>query len=167
MGRLILLPTLKGQARDGFTLIELLVSVTILILLVGVSVSSFISFNERQQLAGAAKELQGLFRSAQARARNGDVPPDCGTLTGYKVQMATDNSIVDIIAVCSNGDITRNEKTLSGGVRPTAAIDMTFLTLRGGVTNPTDITLTLVTGLRTYSFKVTEGGEISGGSFNE
>jgi type II secretory pathway pseudopilin PulG len=153
--------------RPGFTLLELLISVTIMMLLVGLGVASFITFNERQQLTGAAKELQEFFRSAQTRARTGDVPAGCGTFSGYNVQMAIDNPSAQLFAVCSTGDILRSEKTLSGGARPTVGINMTFINLRGGVTNASTVVLRLPSGTLTYSFKVTAGGEITQGNLNE
>lgn len=159
--------THKFTNRGGFTLLELLISVTIMMLLVGLGVASFITFNERQQLTGAAKELQEFFRSAQTRARTGDVPVGCGTFSGYNVQMAIDNPSVQMYAVCSTGNILRSEKTLTGSARPTVGINMTFINLKGGVTNASSIVMRLPSGSLTYSFKVTEGGEITQGNLNE
>jgi prepilin-type N-terminal cleavage/methylation domain-containing protein len=149
----------------GFTLIELLVSITIMMLMVSMGLASYITFNERQQLTGAAKELQTYFRSAQTRARNGDVPSGCVKLEGYNVQMAQDTSIVTVRAICDSGNYVRAEHNLTGGVTPNTAIDMTFKVLSGGVTGAQNITLIL--GSRSYTFKVTTGGEISQGQLNE
>lgn len=151
--------------NQGFTLIELLVSITIMMLMVSMGLASYITFNEKQQLSGAAKELQTYFRSAQTRARNGDVPSGCIKLSGYNVQMAQDTSIVTVRAICDSGNYTRAEHNLTGGVTPNTAIDMTFKVLSGGVTGAQNITLLL--GSRSYTFKVTEGGEISQGQLNE
>lgn len=158
---------LKTTKKSGFTLLELLISVTIMMLLVGLGVASFITFNERQQLVGAAKELQEFFRSAQTRSRTGDIPTGCGTFSGYNVQMAIDNPSVQMYAVCSTGNVLRSEKTLTGSVRPTVAINMTFLSLKGGVTNASSVVLRLPSGDLTYSFRVTEGGEITQGNLND
>jgi type II secretory pathway pseudopilin PulG len=155
----------KQAKTTGFTLIELLITITIMMLMVGMGLNSYISFNEKQQLSGAAKELQTYFRSAQTRARNGDIPEGCVTLQGYNVQMAQDTSTVTVRAVCANGNFIRSEDNLTGSAIPNTAIDMTFLGLRGGVTGAQTITLTL--GSRSYSFKVTEGGEITQGGLNE
>lgn len=157
---------LSRSGLSGFTMIELLISITIMMLLLGVGVASFISFNERQQLSSAAKELQEFFRSAQTRARTGDVPQGCGSLSGYNIQMAVDSPSVQMYAVCSTGNILRSEKSLSGGARPLNAINMTFLNLKGGVTNSNLVVLGLPNGDLTYSFRVTEGGEITQGSLN-
>lgn len=167
MAHLIQLITRKSEKKSGFTLLELLISVTIMMLLVGMGVASFITFNERQQLVGAAKELQEFFRSAQTRSRTGDVPVGCGTFSGYNIQMAIDNPSVQMYAVCSNGNVLRSEKTLTGGARPTVAINMTFLSLKGGVNNASSVVLRLPSGSLTYSFRVTEGGEITQGSLND
>lgn len=171
MQPLIFLPILNNipsgaqEKKNGFTLIELLVSVTILMLIVGGGLASYLTFNEKQQLTGAAKELQTYFRSAQTRARSGDVPSGCDTLTAYSVQMAQDTSIVSIRAICTNGNIVTADHNLTGGVTPNTAIDITFNVLKGGVSGAQNITLIL--GSRSYSFAVTVGGEISQGGLNE
>lgn len=167
MARLIQSTILSKANKSGFTLLELLISVTIMMLLVGMGVASFITFNERQQLTGAAKELQEFFRSAQTRSRTGDIPAGCGAFSGYNVQMAIDNPSVQMYAVCSTGNVLRSEKTLTGAARPTVAVNMTFLSLKGGVTNASAVVLKLPSGDLTYSFRVTEGGEITQGSLND
>jgi len=155
----------KINKINGFSLIELMISITILMLIVGGGLASYITFNEKQQLSGAAKELQTYFRSAQSRARSGDVPPACGTLSGYNVQMFQDDSTVTTRAVCSSGNIITSEHSLTGGVTPSTNIDVTFNVLKGGVTGAQNITLSL--GSRSYTFKVTAGGEINQGVLNE
>lgn len=153
--------------KNGFTLLELMISVTIMMLMVGLGLASFITFNERQQLTGAAKELQEFFRSAQTRARTGDIPEGCGAFSGYNVQMAIDSSSAQMFAICSNGNVLRAEKSLTGGSRPQNAINMTFLNLKGGVNNASVVVLGLPSGDLTYSFRVTEGGEITSGGLND
>ena len=134
-------------------------------LIVGGSLASYITFNEKQQLTGAAKELQTYFRSAQTRARSGDVPAGCTTLTGYSVQIPQDTSIVTTRAVCDSGDVIRSTNTLTGSATPNTAVDVTFNVLKGGVVGAQNITLVL--GSRSYTFAVTAGGEITQGSLNE
>ncbi|MDH5533816.1 MAG: hypothetical protein OEX81_05330, partial [Candidatus Pacebacteria bacterium] len=116
-------------------------------------------------LTGAAKELQTYFRSAQTRARSGDVPSTCDTLEGYNVQMSQDTSSVSVRAVCTNGNIVIADHNLTGGVTPNTAVDITFNVLKGGVSGAQNITLLL--GSRSYSFSVTAGGEITQGVLNE
>jgi prepilin-type N-terminal cleavage/methylation domain-containing protein len=165
MQLLMLLPTHKRKKKNGFSLIELMVSVTILMLIVGGGLASYITFNEKQQLSGAAKELQTYFRSAQTRARSGDVPSGCDKLEAYSVQMAQDTSAVSVRAICTNGNIVTADHNLTGGVTPNTAVDITFNVLRGGVSGAQNITLIL--GARSYSFAVTIGGEITQGALNE
>lgn len=154
----------KQRLERGFTLLELLVSVTIMMLIVGGGIASYITFNERQQLAAAAKELQGYFRSAQSRARANEVPDGCTSLQGYSVQVNQDDSEVRLVAECASGDIERATYVLSGTATPNSAINVSFATLKGGVTGAQ--TITLSQGSRSYSFKVTAGGEITQGDFN-
>lgn len=167
MARLTQSLTLNQVRQTGFTLLELLISITIMLLMVGIGIASFITFNERQQLTGGAKELQEFFRSAQTRARTGDIPVGCGTFSGYNVQMAIDSSSAQMYAICSTGNVLRSEKSLTGSVTPQNAINMTFINLHGGVTNASTVVLGLPNGTLTYTFKVTEGGEITQGAINE
>lgn len=150
--------------HQGFTLLELVISVAIMMLLVGMGVATYLQFNERQQVTSAAKELQELMRSAQTRSRSGDVPPGCGTLSGYLIEGFVGSSQILMYAVCSGGNILRSSLTLTGGVAPVAGINMTFQNLKGGVTNPGIVTLRTPSLTYSYSFLVSQGGEISQGA---
>lgn len=148
----------------GFTLIELLIVVSIIILMVGGGIASFINFNEKQQVLNGGKELQEYLRMAQTLVRVGDTPDGCGKLSGYEV-ISADTGIakeIKLIAVCSNGDIQRKSFFLPESTTLSSDIDITFHGLHGGVTGATSIEVIGNSG-RTYAFEVTQGGEITQG----
>ena len=150
----------------GFSLIELLVVVGILILVVGGGIASFISFNEKQQVVNGAKELQEYLRTAQTLIRVGQKPDGCGTLNAYRVVSSDSGTTkeIKVIAVCSSDDIDRNSFFLPEGTTLSSDISITFLGLHGGVSGAT--TIEVVGGNdRTYTFEVTQGGEITQGGF--
>jgi prepilin-type N-terminal cleavage/methylation domain-containing protein len=150
----------------GFTLIELMIVTTIIMLITGGGIASFLSFNDKQQVLNSAKELQGYLRTAQTLARVGETPTGCDRLIGYKVVTADAGSIkeVSLLAVCSSGDIQRDVFSLSEGVTLSSDIEITFLGLYGGVTGASQIDITSDSG-RSYSFEVSSGGEITQGGF--
>jgi len=150
----------------GFTLIELVVVSGILILIAGGGIASFINFNEKQRVLNGGKELQSYLRMAQTLIRVGEVPDGCGTLNGYKVMSsgAAFSKEIKILAVCSNGDIEKSSFLLPTTTTLSSDIDITFLGLHGGVIGATTVEI-IGASNRTYSFDVTQGGEITQGGF--
>lgn len=152
----------------GFTLIELLVSLTILLLLVGGGIATFVRFNDRQTLLGAAKELQIALRAAQQKAQVMDKPEGCDTLEGYQVSAPIAAPVqVSLIANCTGGDVLRETITLPASISLSSALSVTFHVLQGGIdVASTTITLVGPTG-QEYQFSMSRGGEIGEGAFIE
>jgi len=151
--------------QSGFTLIELLVAITIMFLILGTGVVSYLQFNDRQALLAGVEELKTLLRTAQTRARLGDKPAGCDRLEAYAVQMAVDSSTARLVAICQNDSYQTAEIRLPGNTQLASAIDIQFRVLHGGVINPAEITLVSPFELA-FSFQVSEGGQISAGSFD-
>ena len=90
-------------AQKGFTLIELLVSVSILIIITGLSVAGVITFNQKQGLEDDAKNLASELRKEYSRATGIFYPPGCTTsLTGYRLTMNYLSKDVLVSALCPN-----------------------------------------------------------------
>jgi len=155
----------KQFALRGFTLIELLVSTTILILLFGVGITSYLHFNDNQTVITAGQQVQLLLRTAQKKARVGDKPIGCGILQGYQLSgTTTANARVQLQAVCSAGALVQTEfYDLPNNVTLQQPLLVTFKVLTGGTNQPSSVTLTGVTGT-TYTFTVGAGGDISEGT---
>lgn len=59
------------RLSSGFTLIELLIVFSIMGILMGVGISSYAEFNQRQQIVQSAKRIKNQLRSAQGKALSG------------------------------------------------------------------------------------------------
>lgn len=67
----------------GFTLIELIVAVAISVTIVGLSIASFLEFNDRQRMANAKKELEMMINLTVNQAQAGKMGA-CKKLVGYR-----------------------------------------------------------------------------------
>jgi prepilin-type N-terminal cleavage/methylation domain-containing protein len=151
-------PYLSAHQR-GFTLIEMLVSITVMILLVGGGIASYITFNDRQTLATSGRKLETLLRAAQKKARVGDKPAACNTLNSYEVAVAAQSNVITLSAICANGPHEPRTETLNPQITATQTRQIRFQVLHGGVTNAGTISLT--NGVDTYEIAVSQGGEIT------
>lgn len=90
--------------RKGFSLIELLVSIAILLLLLGMGIAGYISFNDRQKLSQSAELVREAVESAQVSARSGKMR-GCSSLVAYQIDFYNDNGIgvIEIKPRCSDG----------------------------------------------------------------
>ncbi len=149
----------------GFTLIELLVAVSIMVLMFGVGISSYIHFNDNQTAIVTGQKIQLMLRTAQKKARVGDKPAGCGILQGYQVSGSTAvNAVITLSAICNSGTLISAETyTLPNAVKLSQNLLMNFKVLTGGTDQPGTVTLTGGTGT-TYSFTVGAGGDISEGT---
>jgi len=93
------------NSHSGFTLIELMVSVTLIVILSGMSLSNYFQFSQRQAVLNDARNLVTELRKVQAMARNLVYPENCIGLQGYEMQSVGDQS-VSVTAVCSSGSFT-------------------------------------------------------------
>jgi prepilin-type N-terminal cleavage/methylation domain-containing protein len=152
------------QARfrhaGGYTLIEMLIAVAIMLLLVGGGIASFITFNDRQALVGAGKQMVTYLRSAQAKARVGDTPSGCERLQSYQVTAQEASNIVTLEAACENGNFLRNTFVLPSGMTHNNDAFIEFRVLQGGVSGDTNFDIISATTGRVYRIQVTQGGEI-------
>lgn len=162
---LILSPT--PAAQRGFTLIEMLVAITIMLLLFGIGIVSYLRFDSRQQLIQAGEELKSDLRIAQARARTGDRPDGCDRLLAYEVAFTSDQTY-EVREICEPPITSvRSEGVFKRGVRISAipASPIAFRSVHGGVDNPQTFELVLDSSDLRWQVSVTAGGEISGGGF--
>jgi len=90
--------------HKGFSLIELLVSIAILLLLLGMGIANYISFNDKQQLTQSAELVREAVESAQVSARSGKMR-GCSSLVAYQIDFYNDNGtgIIEIKPRCLDG----------------------------------------------------------------
>jgi prepilin-type N-terminal cleavage/methylation domain-containing protein len=147
----------------GYTLIELLVVITIMGLLVGGGIASYIHFNERQTVLAAGKQFLLTLRSAQSKANSGIKPTGCTTLRGYNVTGSNGSSSYALTAVCSNNAaIAVSTFSLGTGITFGSAVNITFFGLAGGASGTTG-TITIASGQSTYTLIVNTSGDVSEG----
>lgn len=146
----------------GFTLIELLVAVSIMLLLTGGGIASYITFNDSQQLQASTKMVQSYMRAAQTKARVGDRPDGCSQLQGYAVRSF--GSTLSMVAVCAGSEFTVQSTELENVGTVTidgSELDVTFNVLHGGAQNSGQVIVTSDSNVNsTESFRVSPGGEI-------
>ncbi len=147
--------------NTGFSLIEMLISIGILMTIVGVGIASFLTFNDRQVVLNAGKDVQGQIKAAKAKAQAGDTPEGCTRLEGYAVRISANGPRSRLLAVCENDDYLDHPVDFPTGVTSTDTIDITFLGLHGGVQGAE--TVTIQSDKWAYAFDITSGGEVSEG----
>lgn len=166
---------MKNQSKNlGFSLIEMLVAIAIMIVLAGLGIASFIRFNERQQVANTAKQIQHIMRTAQSKARVKEIPSGCSTLFSYEVHRSGSGPI-NLRANCQTGvNPQLSSWTAPSGMSVSpGSFSVKFKTLHGsaeikinGVPNNI-LTTNIKKGTEyDYQFNVTSGGEITSGNFN-
>jgi len=135
---------------EGFTLIEMIVAVTIMLVLLGITIIGYTSYNDRQKVKQAALTLKSDLRMARTNATSGKKPLSCNafdeTFTGYKVIFTL--SSYTVVPLCSLGEITEEkvEVTLPSGVSfDPVPYTFTYYPLIKGVSTPPS-TICLTTG---------------------
>lgn len=156
---------LVAPRSPGFTLIELMVAVTILMIMFGTGIASYLHFNDNQTVSSVGQQLQLMMRTAQKKARVGDKPAGCGTLQGYQFTGSTGNSaVMQLTAICAGGvSIASDSYILLPGTSLQQNVQMTFKVLTGGTDQPGTVVVQGTTGT-TYTFTVGAGGDISAGT---
>ena len=98
---------MKAQTKNGFTLIEMMVTLTILIVISGLSVAGVIVFNQQQGIDDDTKALVSELRRVYSKATGIYYPAGCTSLTGYQVIVPspTGSSNMRVVALCSSGNI--------------------------------------------------------------
>lgn len=91
---------------EGFTLIEMIVAVTLMMVLLGLTISGYTSYNSKQNIKQAALTLKSNLRTARTNAMSGKKPLECTeegeTLAGYEVSFTV--SSYTITPQCSSTD---------------------------------------------------------------
>jgi prepilin-type N-terminal cleavage/methylation domain-containing protein len=163
----------------GFTLVELLVSISVVAILSGIGLAAFSSFNRRQIVASATRQLVSDLRLAQSKADSNEKPTACQAsevdLLGYEFIIETANRHYKITPVCALSPPLPSIKTVDipGVIRlacatcpnPNDNVQIFFKTLRQGVASSgfnseSKLTITLTGYGATRSATLTSSGEI-------
>lgn len=155
----------QQKSQGGFTLIELIVAVTIMVLLTGGGIASYITFNDNQQLEGSARQIQSYLRAAQTKARVGDRPTGCTRLEAYKVAVPASTNQLQLLTVCDGGVETQVQVTELTNVESVSTdqgsgLAVEFRVLHGGSSFDGEVTVSSPSNTR-ETFTISSGGEIS------
>ena len=86
------------KAKAGFTLIELLVVMTIIIILSGTALATFLNYQQKRQVQDDASAVAGRLRTVQIKATAVEIPAGCDGVTNYVVTFAAAN--LTVAATC-------------------------------------------------------------------
>lgn len=157
--------------ESGYSFIELIVVIGILMIVVGGSIASYASFQDKEKVKQAALTLKSNLRLAQSKAVSGEKPvlpnatpsADCKKLMGYVLQFS--GTFYSIQAQCTHSDGTQGnagfETTIpvpSGvTVVPSAAL-IQFYPLDQGVSD--ELVVSISSHSHAYQITVTKSGKI-------
>ena len=156
----------QKSMKQGFTLIEMIISITIMLLLLGVTIVGYTSYNDKQKVKQAASALKSDLRMARTNATSGKKPLSCTaqeTFVGYEIIFAS--SFYSMTPRCSDSGLIvseRNTIALPPGVSfdPIPSSFTYYSLMRGVSTPPGQIILT--DGINSITLSVDSStGEIS------
>jgi type II secretory pathway pseudopilin PulG len=159
----MLLPK-RSNSSSGFTLIELLVTAGLALVLIGGSLFSYTTYQNRQTQVTTAKQVISILSSARNRAASGDKPSvGCGTLDGYRARSVENTDMYFVSARCNGTNVEEESYRLAPGYIFTGAFDVIFPTLTGEVT-PSEISVEISKALDPtadlYRFRILPSGVI-------
>ncbi|MEN8253102.1 MAG: prepilin-type N-terminal cleavage/methylation domain-containing protein [Patescibacteria group bacterium] len=152
----------------GFTLIELLVVISIMTLLIGSGIASYLKFNERQILLRDVETVQYLLEAARVGVQTGDLShEDCASLEGYQLEANAGASTITLSVLCKDElgvsqKFPLNNEILDSDTSFTSAVNMIFRPLSKGVEGAGKIEL-LSRDVYQYTIEVSSGGAINTG----
>jgi type II secretory pathway pseudopilin PulG len=145
----------------------MLVTITIMLLILGGGLTSYLQFDARQRVLTAADQIEVALRTAQKRARVGDKPTGCETLQGYTVQLQAGSGNLMLLANCDVAgapeDFPVETQLLRGSTTAVSSVNVQFNVLAGGVAGAEAIQIQ--SGDLRYEVEVTSGGEILNNGF--
>ncbi len=105
----------KRKFQRGFTLLEIMVVFTLLSVVSGVGLFSFLEFNQSQELNQSARDISLFFEKARANTTSFVKPAVCEdrTLEGYSVRYCGAETCTDEDSVYEMNVICGNEEFLS------------------------------------------------------
>lgn len=134
--------------QAGFTLIELLITITIIVLVTGTAIASYVAFNEARQLDVDTRSFLSSLNRLRSRAIFLEFPDECTGLVGFSIESAMGESgLLDSVytyANCSEG--VRGEETikiLESSVF-SAPVSISFLPSSGAISTGEDEVVSIV-----------------------
>lgn len=140
------------KRNSGFTLIELLVTVSIIVLVTGISLSAYLTFNESRQLDVDVRDFMSMVNRIRSKAIFLEYPDDCTGLNSFTFETVVGQSgnldSVNYYATCSEG--RRGEQTVFVLKSSAFAVggSVSFLPISGATTSDqnSEFTISLLKG---------------------
>lgn len=125
---------MRRRDNSGFTLIELIVVISIIALMSGAGLATFLNLRDRRIVLADARLVEQNLREAQRRAFAGEKPSECGTnpLTGYQVRI--EQGSIYQSAICPGSTIPEVQVDMSGSVLTATLGSFVFGSTKGGAT---------------------------------
>ena len=165
----------------GFTLIELLVVLSIMIILVGVGLATYLKFEERQQTEILSRNLREVFISARQKARFRE-KIGCESsegIIGFRAQLSRSDGQITagVFSICGNDRVNYQPEVLGETILSFSddqyqlsveelPFFVDYFTLYGGAKIHGDDTIltqniTITAGDTIYGFSLDKGGDIT------
>jgi len=109
----------------GFTLIELMVTITVLMIMSGLSLSAYLKFNNGQNIQNDSRQLIAEINRVRTLSSTLQYPTGCSGLTGYRIRN-TSSTKIQVTAECAV-PIVYDEVTILKTSEFTQNFDVTFL----------------------------------------
>lgn len=135
--------------QRGFTLIELMVTVTIVVLVTGISISAYLTFSESRQTEIDAKSFLSAVRKVRFKAIFLEYPDDCTNLSSYFFETVSGTSgVLDSVhyyAVCSQGQRGETTEKVLSTTTFDSATSFSFLPISGNLSSTEDVEVSITT----------------------
>lgn len=145
----------------GFTLIELLVSISIILMITGLSIATYTRSRERRVAFNEARLVADLIQGVKRKVLAGEKPLNCvgSSLSKYEVRINT-TSQLQVWAICDGFDTQVDELNLLRALitDPDVGTIIEFKTVIGGVTEET---ITVCGYNNEYQIEVSTAGSVS------
>lgn len=158
--------------KKGYSLIELLVVISVMLLVLGGGIATYMSFNEKQTVLEATNQLKTYLFQAQSNARNGIIVGCVFPLKSYRISVSSyDPPELSIREICDDGTPygsvgSVSVKSIPSGIS-ISPFTVDYKVLHGGIIGAdSDLQITVSGNNRNYSFKITRGGEITTGEWD-
>lgn len=171
----------KRIVSGGFTLIEMLVAISIMLLMVGGGIASYVTFQERRLVITEGQELTDFIRLAQQKASVKQIPKQTSIcnqgsetkrLVGYRVTKTNATNIY-IVGLCGSSDsvysannVTDNDYAYtlpSGFTTNPNTWQFDFFSLQGTPVVPAGSVLLRKNGTSVdFTITITAAGAVSG-----
>lgn len=140
----------RNSLNSSFTLIELLITVTIIFTFSGLSIASYNSFTQNQQLKNEAKKFTDVLELARKKSIAGDLSNrNCDNFNGYQIKtFANNNQNPDYqLSLCCDttcsSSIIIQSYTIPNEIKFQSEDTFSFLPISAKLNPPNDLTLTI------------------------